>query len=94
MITDFEIHDAGVMLMDDILGDASANRCKLGDGFECGVGTDAESALDDLLAELSKYHDITGLEGRIKSEWEPSDAEGDSDSDTYYCLMLKFNEDE
>jgi len=89
MITDFEICDVGVVNLDEFL---ASRRC-LGTykHSEIGIGTDAESALDDLLENLV-FCDVTGLEGRIKSEWDPSREEGDSDI-TYYCIRLLFNED-
>ena len=91
MITDFEIQDFGVMVLDEFLTNF--------EGFENfqfganGAGTDAESALDDLLEYLAQGHDVTGLEGRIKAEWDPSSEEGDCDI-TYYCIHLLFDEDE
>jgi hypothetical protein len=88
MITAFKIQDYGVMVLDEFLSSPTDHE-----GFqeaEFGVGTDAESALDDLLENLSCF-DVTGLEGRIKSEWGPSSEEGDCDI-TYYCIRLLFNE--
>jgi hypothetical protein len=89
MITDFKLVDFDVMVLDEFLAEFIDYE-----GFqqsEIGVGTDAESALDDLLESLSDFSDVTGLEGRIKSEWEPSSEEGDCDI-TYYCIRLLFNE--
>jgi len=89
MITDFKIKDYYVMVLDEFL----ANFIDY-EGFQCseiGIGTDAESALDDLLQSLSDFSDVTGLEGRIKAEWYPSREEGDCDV-TYYCIRLLFNE--
>ena len=92
MITDFEICEFGV---------TSIFECPdfplSFNGFQhafWGRGTDAESALDDLLESLSAYYDVTGLEGRIKSEWGPSMREGDFDEDTHYKLGIMFNEGE
>jgi hypothetical protein len=90
MITNFKLIDLGVMVLDEFL----ANFIDY-EGFQCseiGIGTDAESALDDLLQSLADFSDITGLEGRIKAkEWYPSSEEGDCDV-TYYCIRLLFNE--
>ncbi len=91
MITDFKIQDIGVMVLDEFLDISTDYK-----GFQCseiGIGTDAESALDDLLQSLSDFFDVTGLEGRIKAEWYLSSEEGDCDI-TYYCIRLLFNEDE
>jgi hypothetical protein len=47
-------------------------------GYTCGVGTDAESALDDMLHMMQEDDfDVTRLEGQVKEEWEPSQDEGD-----------------
>lgn len=94
MITDFEIRDFGVMSIfecPDFHPERYPLRFKR---LACGAGTDAESALDDLLEALSIHHDITGLEGHIKSRWEPSTEEGDFDEDTHYKFGILFNEDE
>ena len=53
-------------------------------GFAAGVGTDAESALDDMLHLMQDDYDITGLEGQIKEGWEPSQEEGDGVSCYYH----------
>ncbi len=90
MITNFKIRDYNVMVLDEFLANFADYE-----GFQCseiGIGTDAESALDDLLQSLSDFFDVTGLEGRIKAEWYPSSEEGDCDI-TYYCIRLLFNED-
>lgn len=90
MITKFNLIDHGVVDLHEFLehfGDL--------EGFQFGangVGTDAEGALDDLLEYLANAYDVTGLEGRIKSRWEPSREEGDCDI-TYYCIRLRFDED-
>jgi len=92
MITDFKIQDFGVMVLDEFLH--NLDPFEDFDGFRChenGIGTDAESALDDLLESLYECCDVTGLEGRIKSKWDPSNEEGDCDI-TYYCIRLFFNE--
>lgn len=89
MITDFEIRDFGIdsiFKCPDFPIDLSGYQHSF-----CGAGTDAESALDDLLEGLSVQHDITGLEGRIKSEWNPSMEEGDGE-DTHYKFGILFNE--
>ena len=89
MITDFKLIDYGVVDLDEFLDNFDSYG-----RFQCaeiGIGSDAESALDDLLQSLSDFFDVTGLEGRIKSEWDPNSEEGDCDI-TYYCLRLLFNE--
>lgn len=89
MITDFEICDLGVM---DVCAHPSFGQESDYEYARYGIGTDAESALDDLLEEMSQYHDVTGLEGRIKSEWDPGTEEGDN-TDTLYFFGIMFNED-
>jgi hypothetical protein len=95
MITNFKLKDYDVMVLDEFLGnvdpfaDIEGFRC-----YENGIGTDAHSALEDLLESLSYSYDVTDLEGLIRSEWLPtSTEEGDCDH-TYYCIRLLFNEDE
>ena len=63
-------------------------------GFSAGIGTDAESALDDMLNNLQERdYDITGLEGQIKEGWEPSQDEGDGHSLYYHFdIVFKFTE--
>jgi len=93
MITDFEICDFGItniFTCPDFHPERYPFRFKQ---LACGAGTDAESALDDLLEGLSVLHDITGLEGRIKSEWNPSTEEGEWDKDTHYKFGIMFNGD-
>jgi hypothetical protein len=59
-------------------------------GYVTGVGTDAESALDDLLHTMQECgYDVAGLEGQIKEGWEPSMEEGDGRK-FYYHLGLVF----
>jgi hypothetical protein len=59
-------------------------------GWASGVGTDAESALDDLFHILQEAdYDVTGLESQIKERWEPSTDEGDGHS-FYYHFGLVF----
>ncbi len=94
MITDFQICDFGITSIFDCPEfdpELHPNHFKRA---ACGEGTDAESALDDLLEGLSVLRDITGLEGRIKSEWNPSMEEGDWDEDTQYKFGIMFNEAE
>ncbi len=88
MITDFDIEDLGVENVNTCLAFDPASS-----GYEYafyGIGTDAESALDDLLYALSERFDITGVEGRIKDVWNPTEDEGDGE-DRYYHLGLMFN---
>ena len=61
-------------------------------GFAAGVGTDAESALDDLLNTMQEQnYDITGLEGQIKEEWEPSQDEGVGNKFYYHFgIIFRF----
>ena len=59
-------------------------------GFAAGVGTDAESALDDMLYLMQEDDfDITGLEGQIREGWEPSQEEGNG-CDFYYHFGIVF----
>jgi len=95
MIADFKIQDFDVMILDEFLNvedpfaDIEGYRF-----YENGIGTDAQSALEDLLESLAYDYDVTDLEGRIQSEWLPtSSEEGDGDV-TYYCIRFLFNEDE
>ncbi len=62
----------------------------LHNGYVGGVGTDAESALDDMLYLLQDQdYDITGLEGQVREEWEPSSEEGDGEN-CYYHFGIVF----
>jgi hypothetical protein len=83
MITDFQLKDFGIQGIyecQDLGTHSYKHSCY-------GYGTDAESALDDLLETLAtRGFDVTGLEGRIKDEWSPSEEEDD-----YYVLGLMFN---
>ena len=63
---------------------------RLFNGYAAGVGTDAESALDDMLHLMQEDgYDITGLEGQIKEGWEPSQDEGDG-VNCYYHFGIVF----
>jgi hypothetical protein len=66
-----------------------AAESTLFNAFTAGVGTDAESALDDMLHIMEDDYDITGLEGQIKEDWEPSQEEGDGHS-RYYHFGIVF----
>jgi len=89
MITDFEIRDHGVLPLDCI----PAHNTLPGYEYSgLGCGTDAESALDDLLETLSANFDASDLEGRIKWAWNPSGEEGDGES--MYWFGIVFNGDE
>jgi hypothetical protein len=61
-------------------------------GYAAGFGTDAESALDDMLHLMQEDDfDISGLEGQIKEGWEPSTDEGDGVSCFYHFgIIFKF----
>jgi len=55
-----------------------------------GIGTDAESALDDLLHTLQERgYDVGGLESRIKEVWNPTDEEGDGAGINYHLYLLR-----
>lgn len=64
----------------------------LHNGFAAGVGTDAESALDDMLRILQEQdYDITGLEGQIKDFWNPMLEEGNGcDFWYHFGIVFKF----
>ena len=67
-----------------------AGSGELFNGFAAGVGTDAESALDDMLHLMQEDdYDVTGLEGQIKEDWEPSTDEGDGVG-CYYHFGIIF----
>lgn len=60
-------------------------------GLYKGIGTDAESALDDLLHTLQLAgYDVTGVEVSIKERWNPTEEEGDGDQG-YYHLYIKID---
>lgn len=63
-------------------------------GYIAGVGTDAESALDDMLHMMQEAdYDITGLEGQIKDFWNPSQEEGDGKGCFYHFgITFRFEE--
>lgn len=63
-------------------------------GYTAGCGTDAESALEDMLNMMQEDDfDITGLEGQIKDGWRPSMDEGDGRDVWYHFgIVYKFNE--
>jgi len=70
--------------------DAESALSGIFNGCAVGMGTDAESALDDLLNTLQEEdYDVSGLEGQIKDEWNPSFEEGDNFS-TYYHFGIVF----
>lgn len=87
----FEIVDFGIQ---DGIGSSNLRLYNsmipnLHNGCAMGFGADAESALDDLLHILEQDYDITGLEGQIKEEWEPSTDEGDGHL-FYYHFGIVF----
>jgi hypothetical protein len=91
MITDFSIQDFGLEHTQCFPGIGTAYTGY--DFCDYGVGTDAESALDDLLECMATTgYDVSGLEGRIKSEWDPDQEEGAGESYLYH-LGLLWNED-
>ncbi len=93
-ITYIRIYDFGVENIASFEAWFPLSKKNHTDHFEYGEGTDAESALDDLLHKLAtKGFDIGGLEGRIKSMWMPSEDEGDGETTQYY-LGLDFNHEE
>lgn len=54
--------------------------------FAMGEGSEAESALDDLLHKMQERdYDVGGLEGSIKDIWHPS-----KEADGVYILVLFF----
>lgn len=59
--------------------------------WEMGIGTDAESAMDDLLESLAYWNCYTeGLSARIRKAWNPTDLEGVG-PDTAYQICLLYN---
>jgi len=93
----FEIVDIGVRNgmgtpRDELL--AAIQNPILFNGYAAGFGTDAESALDDMLQMMQEDdYDITGLEGQIKEDWEPSTDEGDGVGCYYHFgIIFKFKE--
>lgn len=54
-----------------------------------GYGSECESALDDLLHTLQvRGYDVGGLEGDIKSKWNPTP---EINTDIAYTLVIAFN---
>jgi hypothetical protein len=93
----FEIVDMGVRNgmgtpRDEML--KAIETVALFNGYTAGVGTDAESALDDMLHLMQEQDfDITGLEGQIKEGWEPSTDEGDGVGCYYHFgIIYKYTE--
>jgi hypothetical protein len=89
-ITEFKIVDLGVQRDMACLRGRFYDRMVANgyNGFVSGVGTDAESALDDMFQLLDDY-DVAGLEGEIKSRWNPSDEEGNG-CDLWYHFGIVF----
>ncbi len=87
----FEIVDMGIRngmgTPRDEMRAAMVNN--LFNGYTAGVGTDVESALDDMLHLMQEDYDITGLEVQIKEDWEPSQDEGDGKG-CYYHFGIIF----
>jgi len=71
-----------------------ATGSELFNAFAAGVGADAESALDDMLHTMQEDdYDITGLEGQIKEDWEPSQDEGDGKGCYYHFgIIFRFTQ--
>lgn len=92
----FEIVDIGIRegMATPIDEMRAAMVGNLFNGYVAGVGTDAESALDDVLHMMQdSCYDITGLEGHIKEEWEPSLDEGDGKVCYYHFgIIFRFTE--
>ena len=66
---------------------------ELFNAFAAGVGTDAESALDDMLNTMQEQdYDITGLEGQIKEGWEPSQEEGWGHFYYHFGIIFRFTQ--
>ena len=93
----FEIVDMGIRngietSRDEIL--LTIKKSLLFNAYTVGVGTDAESALDDMLFLMQDSgFDVSGLEGQIKEEWEPSQDEGDGENYYYHFgIVYKFEE--
>jgi len=84
-IETWRVMDLGVLPMEADKRTTSENW----DHISWGVGTDAESALDDLLHNLQEGgYDVAGLEGEIKSDWNPSEDEGDGETEEYRLVLL------
>ena len=63
----------------------------LHNGYTAGVGTDAESALDDMFNRLQEDgFDVEGLEGQIKEDWGPMSDEGDGRDIWYHFGIVYF----
>jgi len=89
----FEVVDMGIRngmgTPREELIDAIKNP-NLFNGYVAGVGTDAESALEDMFHLMQECdYDITGLEGQIKERWNPSSDEGDG-KNCYYHFGIIF----
>ncbi len=66
---------------------------ELFNAFAAGVGTDAESALDDMLHLMQEQdYNITGLEGQIKEEWEPSSDEGWGHFYYHFGIIFRYTQ--
>lgn len=64
---------------------------KLHNAYTAGVGTDAESALEDMLNKMQEDgFDVAGLEGQIKEGWRPSEYEGDGRDVWYHFGIVYF----
>ena len=93
----FEIVDIGIRngmdtFQDEIL--MAIENSPLFNDYTIGVGTDAESALDDMLFLMQDSgFDVSGLKTQIKEEWEPSSDEGDGKNCYYHFgIIYKFKE--
>jgi hypothetical protein len=69
-IKEFQLYETGLLALSDETVETL--------GLHMGMGTDAESALDDLLHTLQVAgYDVTGVESSIKERWRPTEEEGE-----------------
>jgi hypothetical protein len=88
----FEIFDLGVqqgMEMPATVVKAAQDSTTF-NGCSWGFGTDAESALEDMLNSLQEMDFyVAGLEGQIKDGWCPGRLEGDG-CDQWYHFGIAY----
>lgn len=91
IILDFKLEDTGLLAIPQ--GLALKHWCSPKyPTIVHGMGTDAESALDDLLQNLQENdYDVEGLAARIRMVWNPSTEEGNG-ATTFYHLYLRIEE--
>lgn len=89
----FEVVDIGIRNSMDIPCDEMLMANKnplLFNGYAAGVGTDAESALENMLVLMQDSgFNVSGLKSQIKEEWEPSQDKGDGEN-YYYHFGINF----